>query len=105
MWNLFFGNDGCEEDCRSRALVHAAVCHVGLQRRLASWGDAGNNAKWLPNFGTGWGRAGRCYRSGLNMIPLIEWYRAHPDDSALLQIAMGAIVASWSTSTQQVPQA
>jgi len=31
------------------------------------------------------------YRSGLNMIPLIEWYRAHPNDTFLLEIAMGAI--------------
>ena len=27
----------------------------------------------------------------LNMIPLIEWYRANPDDFYLLEISMGAI--------------
>ena len=31
------------------------------------------------------------YRSGLNMIPLIEWYRANPDDTFLLEISMGAM--------------
>ena len=32
------------------------------------------------------------YRSGLNMIPLIEWYRANPDEGVfLLEVAMGAI--------------
>jgi len=31
------------------------------------------------------------YRSGLNMIPLIEWYRANPDELFLLEISMGAI--------------
>merc|ERR1712166_1736492 len=31
------------------------------------------------------------YRSGLNMIPLIEWYRAHPDDFFLLEVSMGAL--------------
>ena len=30
------------------------------------------------------------YRSGLNMIPLMEWYRADPNDFCLLEIAMGA---------------
>lgn len=30
------------------------------------------------------------YRTGLNMIPLIEWYRANPDDFFLLEVAMGA---------------
>eukprot|EP01047_Picozoa_sp_COSAG01_P101830 COSAG01_NODE_31504_length_596_cov_1.108652_2_plen_52_part_01 len=31
------------------------------------------------------------YRSGLNMIPLIEWYRTHPDEHFLLEVSMGAI--------------
>ena len=30
------------------------------------------------------------YRSGLNAIPLIEWYRRHPDDLETLRIAVGA---------------
>ena len=57
-----------------------------------SWGDAGNNAKWLPSFGTGLSQRGQMhYRSGLNMIPLIEWYRANPDDLFLLEVSVGAI--------------
>jgi hypothetical protein len=58
-----------------------------------SWGDLGNNGKWMPSVGTAAGFATRGnlhYRSGLNAIPLIEWYRAHPDDFFLLEIAMGA---------------
>jgi hypothetical protein len=31
------------------------------------------------------------YRSGLNMIPLIEWYRTHPDEHFLLEVSMGAM--------------
>ena len=57
-----------------------------------SWGDAGNNAKWLGTYGTGFGDRGQMhYRSGLNMIPLIGWYRANPDDQFLLEVSMGAI--------------
>ena len=40
------------------------------------------------------------YRSGLNMIPLIEWYRRHPEEGTfLLEVAMGAISGRWPTST------
>jgi hypothetical protein len=58
-----------------------------------SWGDLGNNGKWMPsvdtasNFET---RGNMHYRSGLNAIPLIEWYRRYPDDYLLLEIAMGS---------------
>ena len=31
------------------------------------------------------------YRSGLNMIPLVEWFRGHPDEYFLLEVAMGAM--------------
>ncbi|KAL3907316.1 MAG: hypothetical protein SGPRY_010213, partial [Prymnesium sp.] len=51
-----------------------------------------NNGKYLASFGTGASDRGQMhYRAGLNMIPLIEWYRAHPDDLLLLEISMGAI--------------
>ena len=41
-----------------------------------SWGDVGNNGKYLATWGTGaMDRGLMHYRSGLNMIPLIEWYR------------------------------
>merc|ERR1719482_2689982 len=36
------------------------------------------------------------YRAGLNMIPLIEWYRSNPDDLFLLEISMGAIAGQMS---------
>jgi len=57
-----------------------------------SWGDLGNNGKWMVSSGTPFETRGNLhYRSGLNMIPLIEWFRANPDDYFLLEIAMGAI--------------
>ena len=31
------------------------------------------------------------YRSGLNAIPLLEWYQRHPDDLFLLEPALGAV--------------
>ena len=34
----------------------------------------------------------RHYRAGLNMIPLIEWYRRHPEEGTfLLEVSMGAM--------------
>jgi hypothetical protein len=39
------------------------------------------------------------YRSGLNMIPLIEWYRAHPEEGTfLLEVAMGSITGQVAPS-------
>jgi len=59
-----------------------------------SAGDLGNNGKWMVSSGTRSNfetRGNLHYRSGLNMIPLIEWYRAHPDDFHLLEVSMGAL--------------
>jgi hypothetical protein len=58
-----------------------------------SWGDLGNNGKWMPTVGTRANfetRGNFHYRSGLNSIPLIEWYRANPDDHFLLEVSLGA---------------
>ena len=58
-----------------------------------SWGDLGNNGKWMVTAGTASGfetRGVMHYRSGLNAIPLFETYRAHPGDWELLDVAMGA---------------
>ena len=71
---------------------------LGYMRALPNWawnggarsmGDLGNNGKWFINRGSE--RVLMHYRAGLNAIPLIEAYRAHPDDFFLLPIAMGAI--------------
>lgn len=42
----------------------------------------------------GWEREGGHYRSGLNSIPVIERYRAFPDDFYLLLVGIGGIMAS-----------
>jgi len=55
-----------------------------------SMGDLGNNGKWFINRGVE--RVLMHYRAGLNMIPLIEAYRANPDDLLLLEISMGSLV-------------
>ena len=54
-------------------------------------GDFSNNAKWMVT--EGWEREGGHYRSGLNSIPVIERYRAHPDDFYLLQVGIAGICA------------
>ena len=54
-------------------------------------GDFSNNAKWMVT--GGWEREGGHYRSGLNSIPVIERYRAHPDDVYLLIVGVAGILA------------
>ena len=59
--------------------------------------NAYNSGKWLATYGTGSPDRGTMhYRAGLNMIPLIEWYRSNPDDLFLLEISMGAIAGQMS---------
>jgi hypothetical protein len=50
-------------------------------------GDVTNNAKWM----TGWEREGGHYRAGLNSVPLVERFRAHPDDLYLLHVGLGGV--------------
>lgn len=61
----------------------------GYHGSAGGWGDFSNNAKWLIR--GGWEREGGHYRAGLNSIPLIERYRSHPDQTYLLEVAMGGI--------------
>jgi hypothetical protein len=52
----------------------------------------GNNGKWQATSMTGFETRGNFhYRSGLNAIPLLEWYRLNPDDVFLIEPALGAI--------------
>ena len=55
-------------------------------------GDFSNNAKWMV--AGGWEREGGHYRSGLNSIPVIERYRAHPDDFWLLLVGVAGVMSS-----------
>ena len=60
-----------------------------------SGGDLGNNGKWFVNRGSE--RLLQHYRAGLNAIPLIEAYRANPDDAFLLHTAMGAMTGGYGS--------
>ena len=73
---------------------------LGYMSSLPTWafhgaaygmGDFSNNAKWMVT--EGWEREGGHYRSGLNSIPVIERYRAHPSDFYLLQVGIGGVMA------------
>lgn len=74
VWNLYYGNMTAARKTVDHILSYMRssptwAYHGGAR----SWGDAGNNAKWLGAFGTGFDDRGQMhYRSGLNMIPLIE---------------------------------
>lgn len=94
IWNLYFGNETVARKTVDHVLSYMRnsptwAYHGGSR----SWGDVGNNGKYLATFGTGSADRGQMhYRAGLNMIPLIEWYRRHPEEGTyLLEIAMGAI--------------
>ena len=93
VWNLYYGNDTVAKYTVDHILSYMRSSPTWAYNGGArSWGDAGNNAKWLTSYGTGFSERGQMhYRSGLNMIPLMEWYRTHPDELFLLEIAMGAI--------------
>ena len=93
VWNLYFGNTSAAKQTVDHVLSYmrssGTWAYNGGSR---SWGDIGNNGKYLATFGTGAQDRGLMhYRSGLNMIPLIEWYRQHPDDHFALEVAMGAL--------------
>jgi hypothetical protein len=73
-------------------------CILAYMRLLPNWawhggatsqGDLGNNGKWFIN--RGGERILQHYRAGLNNIPVIESYRANPDDFFLLEVGMGAL--------------
>jgi hypothetical protein len=92
VWQLYFGYD---------ADAARTVDHVlQYMRPIPNWaynggavaGDVANGGKWLVTAGTGRGDYGKMhYRAGLNQIPLIEWYRRHPDDVTTLEVAVGAM--------------
>lgn len=97
VWLLYFGYD----DAASRTVEHV----LQYMRPLPNWaynggaqaGDVANGGKWLVTAGTGRGDSGKMhYRAGLNQIPLIEWYRRHPDDVTTLEIAVGAVSGQMS---------
>ena len=74
MWNMYFGNMSVAKKTVDHILSYmrssATWAYNGGSR---SWGDIGNNGKYLATFGTGAQDRGQMhYRSGLNMIPLIE---------------------------------
>lgn len=97
VWLLYFGYD----DAAQRTIKHIQQ----YMRHLPNWaynggavaGDTANGGKWFVSAGTGRGDFGKMhYRSGLNQIPLAEYFRRHPDELELLQIATGAVTGQLS---------
>lgn len=94
VWNLYFGNESVAKKTVDHILSYMRSSPTwAYNGGSRSWGDVENNGKYLATFGTGSSDRGQMhYRSGLNMIPLIEWYRLHPEEGlTLLEISMGAI--------------
>lgn len=75
----------CFQYYGNRTAAKATVDHIlSYMRSIPSWAynggaraaDSGNNGKFMAAQGTGKPDRGQMhYRSGLNMIPLLEWYR------------------------------
>lgn len=98
MWLLYFAN----ETNGFAAAAERTVDHILSYMRSSptwaynggtrSWGDLGNNGKWMVTSGANFETRGNMhYRSGLNAIPLLEWYKRNPDDVFLLGIGLGAV--------------
>lgn len=54
-------------------------------------GDFSNGGKWMVT--GGWEREGGHYRAGLNSIPVIERFRAFPDDFFLARVGIAGIMS------------
>lgn len=80
---------------QANATLNAVLAYMRLIPNWAwhggarSMGDLGNNGKWFINRGTE--RLLMHYRAGLNNIPILEGFRANPDDRFLLETGMGAL--------------
>ena len=100
VWQLEYPNSTGTFDATD-ATAKKTVDHIlSYMRHLPNWaymggalsGDVANGGKWLASAGTGVGDLGKMhYRSGLNQIALMEWYRLHPDDTFILEVAIGAM--------------
>jgi hypothetical protein len=94
VWNMYYGNNTAAKRTVDHVLSYMRSSPTwAYNGGSRSWGDVGNNGKYMVAFGAGaQDRGNMHYRSGLNMIPLIEWYRAHPEEGVfLLEVSMGAI--------------
>ena len=99
MWLMYFA----DEDEAYAGLANRTIAHVLSYMRSSptwayhggsrSWGDLGNNGKWMVSCGTAANfetRGNFHYRAGLNSIPLLEWYRRNPDELFVLEVGLGA---------------
>lgn len=92
IWGQYFNASGPLGSLNER-VVKAILAYMPSTPNWAyngaagGWGDFSNNAKWMVT--GGWEREGQHYRAGLNAIPLIERFRAFPDEFYLLEVAMG----------------
>jgi len=98
VWLLYFANKTNTMAAAAKDTVDHILSYMRSSGTWAynggsrSWGDLGNNGKWQVTSGANYETRGNFhYRSGLNAIPLLEWYRLHPDDLFLLEPALGAV--------------
>jgi hypothetical protein len=97
VWLLYFANKTNTMAAAAKDTVDHVLSYMRSSATWAynggsrSWGDLGNNGKWQATAGANFETRGNFhYRSGLNSIPLLEWYRINPDDFFLAEVALGA---------------
>eukprot|EP01052_Picozoa_sp_SAG31_P044443 SAG31_NODE_7747_length_1605_cov_1.277556_2_plen_289_part_00 len=97
VWLLYFANKTNGMAAAAKETVDHVLSYMRSSATWAynggsrSWGDLGNNGKWQVTAGADFETRGNFhYRSGLNSIPLLEWYRINPDDFFLAEVALGA---------------
>ena len=108
VWLLYFANASNDFEVKAKKTVDHVLSYMRSLPSWAynggsrSWGDLGNNGKWMVTSGTGFQTRGNLhYRSGLNSIPLLEWYKRHPDDHFLLEVGLGAIAGQMNNINEE----
>ncbi|HEX6560231.1 MAG TPA: DUF5695 domain-containing protein, partial [Longimicrobiales bacterium] len=97
LWCMYFGFD----DKASEALNSI----IGYMPGVPHWGYNGSARRYWDFIyggapGNGYERQLHHYGSGLNAIPLLSYYRAHPDDYYLLRIGYGGTMGALTNIDQ-----
>jgi len=95
IWGAYFNSSSSTYGNLNQRVVDAILAYTpnvpvwAWHGSAAGWGDFSNNGKWMVM--EGWEREGQHYRAGLNAIPVIERFRTYPNETYLLETAMGGL--------------
>jgi hypothetical protein len=98
IWGAYFNASSAQYGNLNQRVVASILAYTpnvpnwAWHGSAAGWGDFSNNGKWMVM--AGWEREGQHYRAGLNSIPVIERFRQYPNETFLLETAMGALTGT-----------